>query len=367
MKLHLINGFLGSGKTTAIIAAAKNYMEQGKKVGIVTNDKGRYQVDTTFFRANEIPTRQVAGGCFRCSFDEFEAMIAQLNEAEKPDIIFAESVGSCVDLVNTIFSPLIAQNRLSIESLTYSVFTDIRLFKRWIFAELLPFSDNILYLFGKQIEETELLILNKADLLTSDERAMVLSAASNRFPQKTILAQNSLTGGKISAWLGCLEKNTSNQYDPSFQVDYQKYKKGEQEMAWMDRNFDLTAQNPQQMKAGLIHLIRKIVQSIQIQKLTLGHLKFFFESKATETKLSFTTEDIFSTVSDDLWEESIPQDMDNQLKLLMNARIVMEAEAFKQMVDEAVNETKATFEINIKVGGGSYFNPILSMNKPGGT
>ena len=165
MILHLVNGFLGSGKTTAIITATKTLIDRGKTVGIVTNDKGRFQVDTAFFQSMHIPTQQVTGGCFRCSFSEFEEKIAQLQETEAPDIIFAESVGSCVDLVNTIFTPLQANTVLQVEKTTYSVFADIRLFRYWIDGEPLPFSDAINYLFAKQIEEGNLLVLNKADLL----------------------------------------------------------------------------------------------------------------------------------------------------------------------------------------------------------
>jgi G3E family GTPase len=159
MELHLINGFLGSGKTTAIISATKSLMQQGKTVGIVTNDKGQFQVDTAFFESSRIPTRQVTGGCFRCSFDEFEERIAQLQELASPDIIFAESVGSCVDLVNTIFTPIRQNHGLNVDKTTYSVFADIRLFRRWVRHEPLPFSERISYLFAKQIEESKLFIL----------------------------------------------------------------------------------------------------------------------------------------------------------------------------------------------------------------
>ncbi|MCJ7549956.1 MAG: cobalamin biosynthesis protein, partial [Anaerolineae bacterium] len=41
MDLHIVGGFLGSGKTTAIIGAAKALIAGGKRVGVVTNDQGR--------------------------------------------------------------------------------------------------------------------------------------------------------------------------------------------------------------------------------------------------------------------------------------------------------------------------------------
>ncbi|MDQ2864133.1 MAG: CobW-like GTP-binding protein, partial [Bacteroidota bacterium] len=40
LKLYLVGGFLGSGKTTAILEAAKYLYSNGKKIGVVTNDQG---------------------------------------------------------------------------------------------------------------------------------------------------------------------------------------------------------------------------------------------------------------------------------------------------------------------------------------
>ena len=64
MDLHLVGGFLGSGKTTAIIGAVRLLLARGKKVGVVTNDQGRFLVDTAFFKATQVPTAEVACGCF---------------------------------------------------------------------------------------------------------------------------------------------------------------------------------------------------------------------------------------------------------------------------------------------------------------
>ena len=106
MQLHLVGGFLGSGKTTAIIGAAQLLMAQGKRVGVVTNDQGRYLVDTALF-ASSLPTVEVTGGCFCCNYDNLQARLDQLQASAQPDVIFAESVGSCADLVATVVRPLL--------------------------------------------------------------------------------------------------------------------------------------------------------------------------------------------------------------------------------------------------------------------
>jgi G3E family GTPase len=49
MKLHLVGGFLGSGKTTAIGGAARELVRRGVSVGVVTNDQGGLLVDTAAF------------------------------------------------------------------------------------------------------------------------------------------------------------------------------------------------------------------------------------------------------------------------------------------------------------------------------
>jgi len=68
--IHIVGGFLGAGKTTAIIQSAKILMAQGKKVAVITNDQGRYLVDTAFTRLSEIPSVEITGGCFCCRYDD---------------------------------------------------------------------------------------------------------------------------------------------------------------------------------------------------------------------------------------------------------------------------------------------------------
>jgi len=64
MKLFLIGGFLGSGKTTAIQQACDVLLKEGSRVGVITNDQGEQLVDTEFIKGFNIPTLEVTEGCF---------------------------------------------------------------------------------------------------------------------------------------------------------------------------------------------------------------------------------------------------------------------------------------------------------------
>ena len=156
---------MGSGKTTAITNASKLLILHGKKVAVVTNDQGKYLVDTSFVSSYDIPTAEVTNGCFCCNFNSLSDQVELLERTIKPDCIFAESVGSCTDLVATVLKPLQLLKKELFDELTFSVFVDCRLLLDHLQGKKLPFSDEISYIFTKQIEEADILVINKIDLL----------------------------------------------------------------------------------------------------------------------------------------------------------------------------------------------------------
>ena len=184
MRIHLVGGFLGSGKTTAIINAAKLLMARGQRVGIVTNDQGRYLVDTAFVQLAGLPAVEVSGGCFCCNYDDFTARVDELANTIKPDVIFAESVGSCADLVATVIKPMLELRGTGSQPTSLSVFTDSRLLRLRLSGEELPFNDDVNYIFDQQIAEASLLVINKADLLPPAQREELLAAARAAYPDR---------------------------------------------------------------------------------------------------------------------------------------------------------------------------------------
>lgn len=66
IKVDLITGFLGSGKTTFLKKYAKHFIDQGQRVGILENDFGAVNVDMLLLnelRGENCELEMVAGGC----------------------------------------------------------------------------------------------------------------------------------------------------------------------------------------------------------------------------------------------------------------------------------------------------------------
>jgi len=191
MKLHLVGGFLGSGKTTAIIGAARQLSAHGLRVGVVTNDQGKYLVDTAFFQAAHVPTVEVTGGCFCCNYDDLSARLGQLQASAQPDVVFAESVGSCADLVATVLRPLLALAQ-GLAPASLSVFADCRLLRRRLTGAEMPFSEDVMYIFDQQIEEAGLLVVSKVDLLPAPALDDLRARVEKRYPGKPVLFHSAL-------------------------------------------------------------------------------------------------------------------------------------------------------------------------------
>src|SRR5205814_2212378 len=156
LRFVMIGGFLGAGKTTAMARLARAYRARGQRVGLVTNDQAQDLVDTNSLRAQGFPVEEVAGACFCCRFDDLVSRVGQLQDNERPDVILAEPVSSCTDLVATVVQPLRDLYRDRFQIAPYPV-----LFKPSHGLRILRnepgtgFSPKAAYIFRKQLEEAD--------------------------------------------------------------------------------------------------------------------------------------------------------------------------------------------------------------------
>ncbi len=329
MKLHIIGGFLGSGKTTAITNASKVLMQSGKKVAVVTNDQGKYLVDTSFVESNDIPAAEVTNGCFCCNFNELSDQIESLIIRSEPDYIFAESVGSCTDLVATVLKPLQILKKELFEELTFSVFADSRLLLDHLLQKRLPFSDAITYIFETQLEEADLLIINKIDLLPVEDLGILKQLIDSRLDRKKVIFQNSLIPEDVGGWLTSLD-TLSTRRRISLDIDYQIYGKGESEMAWLDEEINIQTSDFSAWQKTL-HFIEVLIAEIRQKEIPVGHLKFLLKGEGFSHKISFTT------IFDQNWNNNLQDYEVDAVQIMINSRIQSSPEMARAIVRKGVS------------------------------
>src|SRR5438477_8384583 len=77
----MIGGFLGSGKTTAVARLGQRLTDQGRRVGLITNDQGSELVDTAMLRSRGFATEEIPGGCFCLRFNSLMDAASKLTVA----------------------------------------------------------------------------------------------------------------------------------------------------------------------------------------------------------------------------------------------------------------------------------------------
>src|SRR5882757_417363 len=98
----MVGGFLGAGKTTAMLRLAEHLTSHGRRVGLITNDQSHGLVDTSIVTAKGYPVEEITGGCFCCRFNSLTDAAERLTTRVMPDVFLAEPVGSCTDLKATV-------------------------------------------------------------------------------------------------------------------------------------------------------------------------------------------------------------------------------------------------------------------------
>src|SRR5688500_20364776 len=102
----MIGGFLGAGKTTAVLRLAERMTARGLRVGLITNDQSTGLVDTALLGSHGFDVEEITGGCFCCRFNSLLDAADRLSQETRPDVFVAEPVGSCTDLTAPASYPL---------------------------------------------------------------------------------------------------------------------------------------------------------------------------------------------------------------------------------------------------------------------
>ena len=229
----MVGGFLGAGKTTAILRAAEHFARAGKRVGLIMNDQSDSLVDTALARSREYPVEEIAGGCFCCRFNSLVDAAARLDSLTRPDVFLAEPVGSCTDLSATVAVPLghLYGDRYAISPL--SVLVDPERALRVLGIESgRSFSPKVQYIYGKQLEEADVLVINKIDAVAAARVAALRTALVDRYPAARIVEISARSGGGVAEWIDSVVDASGS--GRVLDIDYDAYAEGEALLGWLN-------------------------------------------------------------------------------------------------------------------------------------
>jgi G3E family GTPase len=177
LPLFLINGFLGSGKTTLIQKILNQ--ESNQKIGLIENEFGEVNIDATLLKREDLQIVELTNGSIFCSCRHQSFIEALITIAKIPlDMLLIESSG--------ISDPSPMETDLMIVKKQIGEYYDYRgnicILDGINFLDLL----ETLEVLKRQIKYSNIIIINKIDLISQDKIAKIKRVVQNLNPKSII-------------------------------------------------------------------------------------------------------------------------------------------------------------------------------------
>ena len=348
----MVGGFLGAGKTTALLRLAEHFTAHGRRVGLITNDQSHGLVDTSMVTAKGYPVEEITGGCFCCRFNSLTEASEKLAREARPDVFLAEPVGSCTDLRATVQYPLRRLYGDDYRVAPLSVLVDPKRAARVLGLEPgRTFSPKVQYVYEKQLEEADLIVINKSDLLSGAERTALEDALGRRFPQAGILTVSARTGADLSGWFERLWGTLDAR--PAMEVDYDTYAEGEALLGWLNATCRVDAAAPYDGNAFLERLAHAVQRRLAARDIEIAHFKM---TLSPETGNDLAVLNVVRTDGRAETPHRLAEDL-TRGELILNLRAEGDPDNLKAIALEGLEEAAAAIGVTAVIVHIEHFRP----------
>lgn len=321
--LVFVGGFLGAGKTSLILRAAGVLRDRGVRAAVITNDQDRFLVDSRLAEAQDVRTGEVAGGCFCCRFSDLME-VADALAAWRPDVIFAEPVGSCVDLSATILQPLKASYRDRFCLAPLTVLVDLEMAAEVYGGRAGP---DVTFLFRNQLAEADLVCASKIDR----------GSACPPLPMPIDFRVSALTGEGVAEWLAEVLDSRRVVGAHLLEVDYNRYAEAEAALGWLNLHADLELDEPLSPALIVGPLLDDLDRRLTDGGIAIAHLKVFDQSPSGYVHATVCANGQEPTPAGDLLAAPEPRH-----ELVVNLRALGDPDRLLAVVRQALEGVKGS-------------------------
>ncbi|MCH5377478.1 MAG: cobalamin biosynthesis protein P47K, partial [Planctomycetes bacterium] len=300
------------------------------------------------FRVGEVP-----GACFCCKFDDLVRTVESLRSEQSPDVVIAEPVGSCTDLVATVVEPLRQLHGDRYELSPLAVLLKPEHGRKILGDEPgMGFSAKAAYIFLKQIEEADVVAINKVDKLSAAQREELTDLVARRFPEKEVLAISARRGDGFQQFIDAVDR-CAPAHQNLMNVDYDVYAEGEAELGWLNCRVHLLSPNRTEfvLDEVVLGLVDRLRTALARSGHEPAHLKVLGETAGSVAMANL----VGSETAAELSVPSASRVAD--AGVIVNARVAMDPEGLERIVRAAVAELAGDCGLQSDVRDMQRFRP----------
>jgi hypothetical protein len=213
------------------------------------------------------------------------------------------------------------------------------------------FSPKAAYIFRKQLEEADAILLNRIDELSPPALEELNELVARHYPGAPILRVSARTGQGFEELIELLDQD-GKFGQKILDIDYDVYAEGEAELGWLNSSVRVEATKPFQLDKLLVSIVSRLQQALAGEELEIAHLKaiglwegFFGVANLVSSQTPV--------------ELSLPSGVSvTEAEVIVNARVAADPAFLEEQVREAVQTACQA------VGGQIEFRTMQSF-RPG--
>ncbi len=346
VRVYIVGGFLGAGKTTALTALAGRLAAKGLRSAIVTNDRTAGLVDSEIVRAKGIAFREISGSCICCQFKDYLNAADTLLQEFQPDAILTEPIGTCAGLPETILKPLRAYTQDRYEVMPLSVLADPQRVVDSLGTDSpsgmrSSTPESIRTLIENQLDEADRILLTKADIIPEEildrARQLIWERFGAKRPSLGIQTISAITGQGLDEWLDALEEPQKDSAETTV-IDREQHQRAEASLGWL--NLEARLYPAASWQVDLTAFVQGFFARLldRLQGTFIGHLKLFAESKTGTLKANVT--DWQQGVSVEMLEpaDESSRQVNEGAWIVINLRAAQSPEALEENTVRSIKE-----------------------------
>ena len=362
-KYMVTSGFLGAGKTTSMIAFARDINRRGKgNAAILANDLGAGNiVDAEFCAAAGVLTLPISGGCICYQHENLVGRLHQL-EAAGADVIMSDIPGCGIGALDHVYLELDEKEKGEFDLMPFTCIVDPERMRMVMPEEAdLNLPEEMRFLLDAQMAEADLIVLNKIDAITEEKAQEIKDFIRGIYPKTPVMSMSAMTGEGVSEVVDYLLTSKSEAVHREIGYGSDAFIAAENQLSWF--NTRVFMQQREDKNLDFNEVIGDIFEGIRVglkaKNSNVPHLKMF-AADSDEELTDFFKASLIGVDYDVVYDRKLDRQY-SALSLIINARCAADPVVMADIVDEAVDAVSQKYNMKVR----TFFMETFGMMEEG--
>ena len=343
----VMSGFLGAGKTTVMMALTDHLTRTGRKAAMISNDLGgRGLADYRYSKAAGIKAEEISGSCICNVTQHLVERLRRLYTDDECQLVMSDIPGFGVGALKHVYYRLRDLYPDDCRLAPFTVVTEGSLLEKW--------TDEFEVLIRSQLLEGDLIVLNKADLYTDEEKETYLDLIRTICPKTPVILVSALTGEGIPDLADYLYSQETGFPEPDFGFSNKEFQAAFRKLSMYNcQYYTEVCCNDFDANDYLTDLACRIKDGLKEQGYDVPHLKLF----AQREDGAYSRADLLGVDK----EVILSHRMEGRcvdLPVVINTTSAAAAPDLSGIIDQAIDDVSGLYNLSVVI----YFKECFGLH-----